>query len=41
MVTFSFVMVLIMDLDRPQQHAFTVSQQALQDLSQQMTASER
>lgn len=41
MVTFSFVMVLIMDLDRPQQHAFTVSQRALQDVADQMTAAER
>ena len=41
MVTFSFVMVLIMDLDRPQQHAFTVNQAALEDLAAQMTVAER
>lgn len=35
-LTFSLVIVLIYDLDRPKQHLFKVSQQAMVDLQQQM-----
>jgi hypothetical protein len=40
-VTFSAVIVLVADLDRPQEGTLTVSQQALIDLRQSMNRSER